>query len=49
MKKRKENGETFERLNWTGKHHTEKTKEKISKANKGKPRFKRTSKPYVQN
>ena len=37
MKRRIENGETFERLNWTGKHHTEETKRKISESNKGKP------------
>lgn len=43
MKKRKENGETFERLSFKGKHHTKETKLKISNANKGKPRFKRTS------
>lgn len=36
MKKRKENGETFERLSFKGRHHTEEAKEKMRQSKLGK-------------
>ena len=36
MKKRKENGETFERLSFKGRHHTKEAKEKMRQSKLGK-------------